>query len=30
MKLVNDLKEKVFTGGTVTKEEALLLLDAPP
>lgn len=29
MKLVNDLKEKVFTGGTVTKEEALLLLDAP-
>lgn len=29
MNLVNDLKEKVFAGETVTKEDALLLLDTP-
>ena len=29
MNLVDDLKEKVFAGEAVTKEEALLLLDAP-
>lgn len=29
MNLVNDLKEKVFAGEAVTKEEALLLLNAP-